>query len=461
MTVAVIDVGKTNIKLTAADPDGRLLETLTAANPVRPGPPYRHHDLGATEDWIAEGLAALGRRHAVDAIVPCAHGSGGVLVGPQRVAMPMVDYEQPVPPAVEAEYRRAAGSFRERGSPFMLGATHLARQMLWIETAWPAAFARASFFLAAPQYWAWRLSGVAAGEVTSLAAQSHLWCPTDRRPALMVGARGWDRLMPPLRPAWDTLGTLRPDWVARTGLPPATRVVNGIHDSSANLYRYQAAGLSNLTVVSTGTWMVAIGDAPHPDPDTERPGVCCNADVHGEPLAGVLTMAGREFGAVAGVGAAGAADLDRLGALVATGTTALPSFGPDDTLFPGTAGTGTVAGSLADSAAHRPSLAVLYAALLTDACLDGLALGRTLVLDGPFVRDPLYGALMAAFRPDARVVVNHDLYGTATGCALLAGHAARIRPAPLKLDEPRPVSLPGLLAYRTAWRRSAQQRSHP
>ena len=58
----------------------------------------------------------------------------------------------------------------------MHGATHLARQMLWLEHGWPDAFAAARAYLALPQYWAWRLSGAAASEVTSLAAQSHLWC---------------------------------------------------------------------------------------------------------------------------------------------------------------------------------------------------------------------------------------------------------------------------------------------
>ncbi len=457
MTIAVFDIGKTNVKLTIADRCGALLETRSTANSTLAGPPYRHHDLVALEAWLVDGLRALGERHPIEAIVPCAHGSGGVLVNRYGPAMPMIDYEQPVPEGVEAEYRRIAGPFRERGSQFMLGAAHLARQMLWLETGWQQAFSGATHFLATPQYWAWRLSGVAASEVTSLAAQSHLWCPTDRRPSGLVAERGWGRLVPPLAPAWQDLGPLRPEFVQRAGLSSTTRVLNGIHDSSANLYRYQAAGLSDLTVVSTGTWMVAIGDTPHADPDTERPGVCCNADVWGNPLAGVLTMAGREFGAVAGE-SRGCASLDQIRDLTETATMALPSFSGDDALFPGTAGRGAIEGPLATDPAFRASLAVLYLALLTDACLDGLAIGRTLVLDGSFARDPLYGSLVAALRPETQVVVNHDHYGTATGAALLVGHTTRQVPAPLTLDRPEPVSCPALDAYRAGWRARAHQR---
>ena len=79
--VAVLDVGKTNVKLHAATSDGRLLDSLSAANRSQDGPPYRHHDLAALETWVLDGLGELNARHAIEAIATCAHGSGGVLVG--------------------------------------------------------------------------------------------------------------------------------------------------------------------------------------------------------------------------------------------------------------------------------------------------------------------------------------------------------------------------------------------
>ena len=60
------------------------------------------------------------------------------------------------------------GPLEERGSPIMAGAAHLARQLLWLELEWPEAVARGRWFLGGPQYWAWRLSGVAAAELTYL-----------------------------------------------------------------------------------------------------------------------------------------------------------------------------------------------------------------------------------------------------------------------------------------------------
>lgn len=449
--VAVFDVGKTNVKLHAATPDGALLDSLCLPNVALDGPPYRHHDLAALERWLLDGLRTLDARHGIEAIAPCAHGSGGVLVGADGPAMPMVDYEQSIPPEVEAEYRRIAGSYRERGSALMLSAAHLARQMLWLERGWPEAFAGARAFLAAPQYWSWRLSGVMASEVTSLAAQSHLWSPADARPAELVAAKGWDRLMPPLRRAWEPLGLIRPEIASRTGLSPQTRVLCGIHDSSANFYRYQAAGLENLGVVSTGTWIVALTDRTGVDFDRERPGHSCNADVLGRPMPGMLTMGGREFALLAG-DAPGPAGREHLRRIVESRTLALPSFGPDDGLFPGTAERGRLEGPLACDLQARFTLAVLYVALLTAECLAGLPPARTVVLDGSFVAEPLYGALVQALVPETQVLVDHDASGTAAGAALLASHAARATPAPLRVERPVLDGLPDLSQYRALWR---------
>jgi sugar (pentulose or hexulose) kinase len=451
--VAVFDLGKTNAKLAVADSDGRLIETLSTANPVLPGPPYAHHDVAALEGWLLSGLRTLGRSHAFDAIVTTAHGSGGVLVGDHGPIMPMIDYEQIPPVDVDATYRQIAGSFRERGSPIMLGTAHLARQMLWLEMHWPDIFAKARYYLTAPQYWAWRLSGVAAGEVTSLAAQSHLWCAVEARQSTIVAERGWSRLLPDLLPAWRRIGRLKPELAAQTGLDTAVHIHCGIHDSSANFYRYQAAGLTDITVVSSGTWIAAISDRGEV-PVSEGAGVCCNADVHGRPLPGVLTMAGREFTAIRGNSAEAMADLAKLERLVSTGTMALPTFGSDEGLFPGTAGKGSIEGPLKDDGGARGTLGVLYSALLADCCLDGSA-SATIILDGSFVRDPLYSSLIGALNPGCSVLVNIDRYGTATGAALLASHETRVDPAPLHVHPPSPLSLPGLAEYRARWRAKA------
>ncbi|MDA8249690.1 MAG: FGGY family carbohydrate kinase [Rhodospirillales bacterium] len=451
--IAVLDIGKTNVKLSATEADGTVLETLGTPNVVLPAPPYRHHDVIALEEWLLGALAELGRRHAIATLVPVGHGSAGVLVDEAEPVLPMIDYEDEPPAAVTARYRALAGDFRTRGSPIMLGASHVARQMLWLQTGWPGAFARARHFLALPQYWAWRLCGVAASEATTLGAQSHLWSPRDGAWSPIVAARKWQRLLPPLAPAWAALGRLHPGLAARAGLPRQTRVLCGAHDSSVNFYRYQAAGLAGLTVVSTGTWIVALSDAADPDALDEARGMTCNADPAGRALAGALCMGGREFALIAGAQPPDArGDAAVAARLVARGTLPLPFFGDDDALLPGRAGRGAILGPPPQDAAERRALALIATALLTDLLLDAFSATGLVVLDGSFVADALYPALVAALRPQAELRCNRHRDGVAAGAALLAGHATRSSPASLALDAPAKLDFPGLATYRARWR---------
>jgi hypothetical protein len=133
---------------------------------------------------------------------------------------------------------------------------------------------------------------------------------------------------------------------------------------------------------------------------------------------------------------------------------ALPSFGRDDGLFPGSAGKGGYVGPAPANPAERKALAVLYGALLTTECAEALGSSRSLVLDGSFLRDPLYAAFVAAMLPGREILFNLDTVGVTSGAALLAGHAHRREPAPINLTAPRRLGTfaSALAAYAVLWR---------
>ncbi|WP_234820222.1 MULTISPECIES: FGGY family carbohydrate kinase [Sinorhizobium] len=458
--IAVLDVGKTNVKLSAAQADGTIVETLSVPNPVLPGPPWRHHDLNALSDWIFETLAILSRRHAFDAFVTSGHGSGGVLTGADPdagdgAALPMIDYEQPLPADIRDGYAPLAGSFLDRGSATMHGATHQARQLYWMEQREPRAFGNARWYLGLPQYWAWRLSGVAASESSFLGAQSHLWNVAEARWAPIVSARGWQHLMPPFAKAWQALGPVQPELARRFDLPEGLPVLTGGHDSSLNHYRYHAAGLRDFTVISTGTWIVGFSGSTAVERLDEHRGMTLNSDVFGNPLGGILTMGGREFSQIAGSDPpAEPVPPETVARLIAQRTFAVPSFGEGDGIFPGSAGRGQILGPPVAEPMERKALALLCCALLTAECIDMLSDDRLVVLDGSFLRDPLYAGLVASLLPDRKVRINLDAYGVAAGAALLAGQEWRLHPAPLALGEPTNLKqlTPELICYAADWR---------
>jgi sugar (pentulose or hexulose) kinase len=454
--VAVLDVGKTNVKLTAATRDGVLLETVSLANAPVAGPPYLHIDTDRIEAWLFDALSALARRHPIGAIVATGHGSAGALVDDAGLVMPMIDYEAEAPEAIDAAYVEAARPFLPLGSPLMSGAAHLARQLLWLETEWPDAVARARWYLGGPQFWAYRLSGGAASELTYLAAQSHLWDFDKGGPSRIVMARGWQRLIPPLKPAWQPVGRIKPELAMRLGMPADIEILCGIHDSSANFYRYQQAGLTDLTVISTGTWIVGMSDGPAPATGYAEGYVTRNLDVDGRQLSGILAMGGREFALIADEAPDEAVAASAVAEQVAAGTMALPSFVDQDGVFPGSAMKGRITGPPPATPGARRALALLYVALLTDVCLARLGAKGTVVVDGSFAKDPLYPTLVGMLRPECPVLFNTDAYGTAAGAALLADHARRTGAAAVALDRAPTIELPGLANYREAWRDAAK-----
>ncbi|MEP7456534.1 FGGY family carbohydrate kinase [Phyllobacterium sp. SB3] len=460
--IAVLDVGKTNVKLSVVTATGYVVETLAVANPVLSGPPWRYHDLDSLGDWIFGSLAALSAKHRLSAIVTTGHGSGGVMVGPDCASgdgsvLPMIDYEQALPEHIRDDYAPLSGSFFDRGSAMMLGATHQARQMYWMQREEPEAFGRARWYLGIPQYWAWRFSGIAVSEVSFLGAQSHLWNVVEQDWSPIVKMMGWQRLMPPFAKAWQIIGRIQPELAERYDLPKGLKVLAGLHDSSANFYRYQAARLTDLTVVSTGTWIVGLSDSTPLDSLNELRGMTLNSDVNGQVLGGALTMGGREFTHMAGDSADGPdADPAMLHRLIERETMALPSFGADDGLFPGSAQCGHIIGTPPQNSSERKTLAVLYAALLTSECLEALDSRGLVVLDGSFLRDPLFAGLVAALRPGGKTFYSLENYGVAAGAAMLAGYHGRNDAAQITLCRPEKVpGISNLVAYATRWRSRA------
>jgi L-fuculokinase len=175
--IAVLDVGKTNVKLLAIAPDGRILSSRLAPNAVRTGDPYPHCDTDHLWRWMMAALADLGERFTIEAIVPTSYGSTAALVDTAELALPILDYEADPPAEIAAAYAEIAPWFEECFCPISPAGLTLGRQLFWQSRAHADDFARARWILPFAQYWSWGLCGVPASEVTSLGAQTQLWNP--------------------------------------------------------------------------------------------------------------------------------------------------------------------------------------------------------------------------------------------------------------------------------------------
>lgn len=448
----VLDIGKTNAKLTLIDAAGKTLAEVRTPNTVRRVGPYPHCDTERLWSWMLGQLTELASQADIRAIVPVTHGATAALVGDDDLVLPVPDYEHEFGGAADAQrYDALRPAFDASGSPRLPAGLNLGRQLDWLQAHFPAEFARTRHVLMYPQYWAWRLCGVAASEVTSLGCHTDLWQPAEGRWSSLVEGHGWQVLFPPRRDAWARLGRIKPELAQRTGLSADCEIVCGIHDSNASLLRHlltlQQSG--PCTVLSTGTWLIAAALGSATRPLVEAQDMLANCDVFGDAVPCMRFMGGREFGAIAGTQPApfDRADIERL---IAQGTLALPCFAETGGPFAGRVG--RFEGPLAKTAAERAALATLYVVLMTDHCLDALGASGRVVVEGAFTANAEFGPLLAGLAEGRDVTVSDDSSGTTCGAWLLDAWGREAEGAAASVPAWNP---PGWRTYRDTWRAQA------
>jgi sugar (pentulose or hexulose) kinase len=450
-TIAVLDVGKTNVKVALFN-EGKLLWEKSSPSKVLAGPPYPHEDVETAWSFALAALREAGAAHKITAIVPTAHGAAGALISDEGLAAPVMDYEFAGPEEIEPEYAELRPPFSESLSPKVTAGLNLGRQVAYQKWRCPELFAKAKHFVPLPQYWAWRLCGVAASEVTSYGSHTDLWAPREGHVSSLVGALGLTHLVPPLRHAYDRLGPIRPEVAAATGLPPETGVYCGIHDSNASLLAYLVSREAPFTVLSTGTWVILMSVGLSLDKLDPRDDTLANVDALGRPIATGRFMGGREYSVLAGGG--GSPTLAALEQIISSSALALPCFSGQGGPF------ATVKGEILGevSPENRSGLATLYCVLMSDLMLTrmGADVGD-LIVDGSFAGNMAFCQTLGALRPKQGVFAAQDSAGTARGAAMLAHW-----PPSYALSAPTPVaaaSVAGLDAYRATWTEAIARRA--
>ncbi|MEO0666551.1 MAG: FGGY-family carbohydrate kinase [Pseudomonadota bacterium] len=418
--VAVIDIGKTNVKLALVDlRDLSEVAVITRPNKVLGGPPYPHFDVDGAWAFLLDHLARFHAAHRVDAISITTHGAAAALLDTDgALAAPILDYEHTGPDTLAPAYNALRPPFDETGAPRLAMGLNVGAQLHYQFETVPGLHAAMRTIVTYPQYWAHRLTGVAATDVTSLGTHTDLWNPQDGTFSTLVGTlRIRDKMAPP-RPCADILGPILTEIAQRTGLPADTPVHCGIHDSNASLLPHLLCRNAPFSVVSTGTWVIAmaVGGAPvtlDPARDT-----LVNVNAFGDPVPSARFMGGREHDLITQGPTPDATDAD-IAKVLASGTMLLPAVVPE---------TGPYAGRAAHWVGAEPEIgtaargvaAGFYLALVTAECLSLIGHRGPILVEGPFARNTAYRHMLHA-ATGAPVEVSESATGTSQGAALLAG----------------------------------------
>ena len=449
--IAVIDIGKTNAKVVVLDAvTGAEVAAVKTANSVLRSGPYPHYDIERLWGFITAALEGFVRTPGFDAISITTHGACvAMLAGDGSLAMPVLDYEHGYPQAVQDAYVQLRPGFAETFSPGLSVGLNVGAQIHYLKSTFPADFNRVATILTYPQYWAFRLSGVAANEVTSLGCHTDLWNPTTQSYSSLVDTLGIRALMAPVRSAFDALGPILPPLAAKIGLGKAVPVYCGIHDSNASLLPHLVENEAPFAVVSTGTWVISFGvggDLDHLDPERDA---LANVDAYGRAVPSARFMGGREFeilSAEIGIASSDAVEA-ALEAVIGKGLMLLPNVVEGSGPFPGRKRR-WVGASEAD-ASERLAAVSLYLSMMTEACLDLIGANGPTFVEGPFALNRAYLVALAALTGRS-VIALPGSTGTSQGAALLTG----VRPFSATENESILADFPGLLHYKQAWRRA-------
>ena len=416
--IAVLDVGKTNIKFAVIDlADRSEIAIATEPNQVRFDGPYPHFDVEAIWAFFCDHIKAHAARHPVDGISVSAHGASVVVIGEDDQALPVLDYEFEGPDEFTAAYDAVRPDFADTLSPRLPKGFNVGAQLFWLQRRFPDEFGSARTILTYPQYWLWRMTGIASNEITSIGCHTDLWDQKRWRWSALVERQGWAAQLAPLHSATIPIGRLDAGLAKAWGLAEPVVVAGGLHDSNASLVPHLIDRRPPFTVQSTGTWAISFGVGATPAALDERRDTLANTNIFGEPVPSARFKGGREF-SIATEGDVISVDTATLGAVLERQIMLLPSVAPDSGPFPNIEAAWLPAGGPM-TPAERFCAASLYLALMSETCLDLIAAAGPTIIDGPFSANPTYRDALATLTGRDVVWSPNNPTGPSLGAALL------------------------------------------
>ncbi len=416
--IAVIDIGKTNAKLALVHRETLdEIAVVTRPNTVRAGPPWPHFDVEGHWAFLLDGLADFHRCHGIGAISITTHGACAALIDESGgLAAPVLDYEHNGPESLADHYNALRPRFSETGSPQLSMGLNLGAQLHWQFATDPTLRDRTKAIVTYPQYWGYLLTGQLACDMSSLGCHTDLWNPSLGRVSTLAEHLGIADKIAPARKSADILGTLLPQIADRTGLDRSTPVMCGIHDSNASLLPHILGRTGPFSVVSTGTWVIAmtIGGAQsslNPERDA-----LINVSAMGDPVPSARFMGGREYDIML-QGKAAPFDRTHMQQGAQTGSMLTPSVVSDSGPFRGQSHRWIGREPALDSPERSVAIG-FYLAMMTSECLSITAHTGPIFVEGPFASNLSFCAMLSA-ATDCPVEATKSVTGTSKGAALL------------------------------------------
>ncbi|MGJ8529985.1 FGGY-family carbohydrate kinase [Maritalea sp.] len=416
--IAVIDIGKTNVKLALVDLNTQTeLAVVTRPNHVLSQAPYPHFDVDGHWKFLLKGLRDFNCEFGVDGISVTTHGACVALLDSSgELAAPILDYEHTAIQSIQEEYGRIRPNFEETGSPALSNGLNVGAQLFWLFQQDLTLLERTQSILTYPQYWVHRLTGVATSDVSSLGCHTDIWDPLKKDYSSMVDALAIRSKLAEPKNSNEVVGHILPAICTLTDLPANTPVVCGVHDSNASLFPYLNSQSSSFSVVSTGTWVIAMGIGSQGVKTSEYNETFINVDAFGNPVPSARFMGGREYEIMKSSLGSEYTNSD-ISDVLENGVMLLPAVEPSAGPFKGRQHK-WLPDIPADDAPQRSVALSFYLALVTSTCLNAIEHDGVIIVEGPFAKNELYLSMLS-LATNSEVLVSSGQTGTSLGAAML------------------------------------------
>lgn len=301
--LAVLDIGKTNKKLVIYDDMMNLVTIRKRAIDTISVDGLDLEDIETVVQWFLEELRDLSAQYNIKAISITTHGATLVCVDSQgKPSMSPVAYTNEVDDSVHKRFWETMGNpkdlQRQTATAEIKPLINVGKLLWYMKERWPEDFAKTSHILFYPQYFAYRLTGKVAADITSVGCHGYLW-DFHRQEWSAVCDKLGIRTMLPLQPSLpgECLGTITRDVADSSGLSPDTLVTMGIHDSNSSLIPYLITQEKDFVLNSTGTWCVAMHPANDVVFEENELGkmVFYNLSFEAKPIKTSILMGGFEY----------------------------------------------------------------------------------------------------------------------------------------------------------------------
>ena len=137
-----------------------------------------------------------------------AHGCTFALIRNEKLALPILDYENEPPTEINKEFDNIKPSFSETYTPRLPMGLNYAVHIFWRQKKFPEIFEECDSILSLPQYWGWKFTGKKVSEISYIGCHSYLWSPKRNEPSSLTKKKGWDKKFPKFKRAGEFLGSL-------------------------------------------------------------------------------------------------------------------------------------------------------------------------------------------------------------------------------------------------------------